>query len=123
MVVDDDQDIRETMLDVLEATGRRVFVARDGSDALRMLEGEEVPRPCVILLDWLMPPMDGAEFLTHLQSRPDANRLPVIVTTASDRGIAGDLGPTIVGVLRKPFDVEELVTMLEEAERSADDQS
>ena len=79
-----------------------------------MLEGSELPRPCILLLDWTMSPMNGEELLIHLQRRPDARQLPVVIMTASDRGVARDqLGPTVVAVLRKPFELDELIATLQ----------
>ena len=58
--------------------------------------------------------MNGEEFLIHLQRRPDASQLPVVIMTASERGVAKDqLGPTVVVVLRKPFELDELVATLD----------
>jgi len=103
------------MIDVLESAGRRVFSASSGPEALRRLEGDELPRPCILLLDWTMAPMDGEEFLRHLAARSDASQLPVVISTASDRGVAGDdLGPAVVAVLRKPFEIDELLATLDQ---------
>ena len=113
LIVDDDRDVREVMVDLMESVGRQAFSVGGGPDALAMLEGPGLPRPCIILLDWLMGRMDGGEFLAHLQTRRDARELPVIIMTASDRNVAGDqLGPTVVAVMRKPFDVDELLATL-----------
>jgi CheY-like chemotaxis protein len=116
LIVDDDRDVRDAMADVVQASGRRTFVAADGAEALRMLDQDALPRPLFILLDWVMSPMNGEEFLDRLQLRPDASRLLVIVLTAMDRGVARDLGPTVLGMLRKPFDVEELLATLDRIE-------
>ena len=114
LIVDDDRDVREAMVDVVESAGRQAFSAFSGPDALRKLDGAEIPRPCIILLDWTMAPMDGGEFLTHLQARSDALQLPVVIMTASDRGVALDqLGPPVVAVLRKPFEIDDLLTALD----------
>ena len=59
LVVDDDRDLRELVADVLEGSGRRVFTARDGADALQQLDRDGFPRPCLLLLDWYMAPMGG----------------------------------------------------------------
>ena len=113
LIVDDDRDVREAMVDVVESAGRQAFSAFSGPDALRKLDGTEIPRPCIILLDWTMAPMDGGELLTRLQARSDALQLPVVIMTASDRGVALDeLGPPVVAVLRKPFEIDDLLTTL-----------
>jgi CheY-like chemotaxis protein len=64
LVVDDDRDLRELVADVVEGSGRRVFTARDGTDALQRIEGADLPRPCIVLLDWLMhPTVDGRSWI------------------------------------------------------------
>jgi CheY-like chemotaxis protein len=113
LIVDDDRDVREVMVDLLESAGRQAFSVGGGHDALAMLERPGLPRPCMILLDWLMSPMQGGEFLAHLQARPDARELPVVIMTALDRDVAEDeLGPAVIAVLRKPFQVDELLATL-----------
>jgi len=66
LIVDDDQDIREVFRYVLETAGYHVNVAVDGLDAWRTLKAHH--RPALILLDLMMPVMDGAQFLTKLRS-------------------------------------------------------
>ena len=113
LIVDDDDDVREAMIDVVESDGRRVFSASSGSEALEKLDDAELPRPCIVLLDLTMAPMNGEEFLTRLQARSDVNQFPVVIMTASDRGDAWEqLGPPVVAVLRKPFEIEELLAAL-----------
>ena len=62
LVVDDDLDFREAVAEVLESLGHRVFTAVSGREALRQLQADGVPRPCLILLDWILPPPAGPEF-------------------------------------------------------------
>lgn len=109
LVVDDDADVRETVGDVLRDAGHSVFTAADGSEALRLLDGTEVPRPCLILLDWLMFPMSGSEFLRLLARRPDVERLPVLLI--SPVGAPGELDAAcrLVGRLQKPFGLQDLL--------------
>ena len=113
LVVDDDRDLRELVADVVEGSGRRVFTARDGTDALRQLEGDAIPRPCIVFLDWFMSPMGGQVFLEHLAGRADAAELGVIVLSASSAPPPADLPWRLLGVLRKPFGFEELLAALD----------
>ena len=83
LVVDDDADIREATQLVLENSGYRVLTATDGQQALDVLRSTE-ERPCVILLDLMMPVMDGFAFLHELRSRPEWQKIPVMVITAKD---------------------------------------
>jgi two-component system chemotaxis response regulator CheY len=109
LVVEDDKDVREALSDVLSEAGYRVFTANRAERGLEMLP--TLPRPCLILLDNLMPGMDGRGFLLELTEHGDASELPVTLISASD-----DLGaqglPGVVAVLRKPFDVEALLEIV-----------
>ena len=111
LLVEDDPDIRDSIADVLESAGRTVVQAVDGLDALTKLE--HLDRPCLILLDLLMPKMDGVEFLDRLKSRPDAPQFPVLVISAHGHATAAEY-PGVLGTLRKPFNVKELLAWVEE---------
>ncbi|HZJ56206.1 MAG TPA: response regulator [Myxococcaceae bacterium] len=113
LVVDDDRDLRELVADVLEGSGRRVFTASDGADALRLIEEDGIPRPCIVLLDWFMAPMGGRAFLEHLSLRHDATGFRVILLSASHAATPGDLPLTVLGVLLKPFGIDELLGTLD----------
>lgn len=111
LLIEDDRDIREALSDVLRDAGHEVFCARDGRDALEMLETASVPRPCLILLDWIMHPMSGPEFLRELERRPDLPDLRVLVITGATELGAALSYPGLVGVLRKPFELDDLLAM------------
>ena len=81
LVVDDDANLRETLAEVVETTGRRALMAKSGSDALSKLDS--APRPCLVLLDLGMSPMSGQEFLEELRTRPDAADFPVVLTSGT----------------------------------------
>jgi DNA-binding response OmpR family regulator len=109
LLIEDDADIRESLTDLLKDAGHLVFTAGDGTEALRMLDAGVIPRPCLVLLDWLMKPMSGEQFLEIIQKSPEARDLQVlIVSAATDLHRAGSL-PGVVGVLRKPFEIDELL--------------
>jgi chemotaxis family two-component system sensor histidine kinase/response regulator PixL len=110
LVVEDDSDIREVTAEVLRAAGGTVLEAQDGADALTKLD--ELEGPCLIVLDLVMPRIDGLEFLKRLQAHPHAPDFSVVVMTARSDPIAI---PGVLGVLRKPFDVAELVALLGKA--------
>jgi CheY-like chemotaxis protein len=114
LVVEDETDVRELTADVIASTGRTVFTARSGVEALRLLDHSEIPRPCLILLDWLMAPMCGEEFLVRLNTREDAPELPVLVLSAHANVPPETITASVLGTLRKPFEVEELNRVLEE---------
>ena len=64
-MVDDDLDVREAMADAVQSTGRHTLTARSGAEALALLADPSFPRPYLVLLNWTMSPMSGAEFLEH----------------------------------------------------------
>jgi len=109
LVVDDDRDHRELVAQVCQDFGWRVRVAADGQAALTSLEGG--PRPSLILLDMVMPTMDGAEFLARLREHPDPSlaRVPVVIMTGMPHHARSLLLPyTADGMLVKPFTLKDL---------------
>jgi CheY-like chemotaxis protein len=82
LVVDDDPDIREALRDVLEDEGFAVVEAENGKDALDYLAGAD-PAPCLVLLDLMMPVMDGMQFLAERTGDRRLAEIPVTVVTAS----------------------------------------
>ncbi len=81
LVVEDDADARTLLRRRLTSAGWLVTEARDGLDALTLMQGE---RPDLILTDLMMPRMDGFEFVDHLQREPIWRDIPVIVLTSKD---------------------------------------
>jgi adenylate cyclase len=81
LIVDDDPEARRWLVRALTAEGWQTSEAGDGRAALERVREH---RPDLILLDLLMPEMDGFEFLTRLQADPAAARVPVVVVTAAD---------------------------------------
>lgn len=110
LVVDDDFDVREALCEVLTECGFDVTAASDGQEALTLLQGGL--SPSVILLDLMMPRMDGAELRTRLLEEPAFARLPVILLTADRRSEARPL-VTADAFLRKPVDLDELLLILD----------
>ncbi|MGQ9474948.1 MAG: response regulator [Actinomycetota bacterium] len=107
LVVDDEPDVARIMAINLESEGYQVRVARDGVEALRAV-GER--KPDCILLDIMMPGMDGFEVLRRLKKNPETSDIPVIVVTARDTDIdrLKGFGGGAVEYVAKPFDVGEL---------------
>jgi len=107
LVVDDDVDVRETIAEALADEGFEVVVAENGLAALERLRGGV--RPDVILLDIMMPVMDGWEFRAAQRAEPAIASIPVVIFTASgvSKETADELGAQ--GHLRKPLRFEELL--------------
>ena len=112
LVIDDDPDMREILTEILAEEGYRVTGARNGREALEYLRNET--RPSLILLDIMMPEMDGWRFRREQQKQPELASIPVVLLSAhgSVRDAALALGAA--DYLRKPLRVE---TLLEVAER------
>ena len=114
LVVDDEREVREALGEVLEDAGYAVVSAAHGAEALGLLA--QIPPPSAILLDLFMPEMNGWRFVEQLRGRASLAHVPVIVVTA-----AGPYwGPPVSSerVLRKPFNREHLLRLLDDAIRS-----
>lgn len=107
LVVDDEPDVAKILALNLEFEGHRVRVAYDGREALREVAYR---KPDCILLDIMMPEIDGWEVLRRLKSDPGTADIPVIVVTARDTDIdrLKGLGGGAVEYIAKPFDIGEL---------------
>jgi CheY-like chemotaxis protein len=107
-VVEDDEGIRETMQCALEREGYRVETAKNGRDALAQLRVAD-PRPGVILLDLMMPVMDGWTFRREQLQDSALGVIPVIVMSADAtvQAKAESIGAT--GYLKKPLRLETLL--------------
>jgi CheY-like chemotaxis protein len=110
-VVDDDPGIRESLADVLEDEGYTVVTAVDGREALAKLRGQG-PVPCVILLDLMMPVMNGAQFYAEQQRDPALASIPVVVISADDniRQKAAALGGQYIS---KPVQIEQVLDAID----------
>lgn len=109
LVVEDDPDIlRVTAMCLARVGGMEVLEARNGAEGLAIAAAE---RPDGILLDLMMPGMDGAQTLAALRARPETARIPVVFLTAKTSAAETErlerLGAA--GVLPKPFDPASLV--------------
>jgi two-component system chemotaxis response regulator CheY len=108
LVVDDDDAIREIVGDALEEEGYSVLRAENGAAALEVLRS--AARPLLVLLDMMMPVMNGWEFLTALEAHDKLANLPVVVISAvADRHTMGGKR-----VLTKPIDLMQLIKVVEE---------
>ena len=109
MIVDDDDDMRDTIADILSAQGYEVAAFGDAGAALAALEGGRTP--FLILLDLMMPGMSGWEFRAAQLKNPRLAPIPVVVVTAASTFVDGATLPDIE-ILRKPFDLDTLLTVV-----------
>lgn len=107
LLVDDDEELRATLGAVLQAEGFEMLEAPNGLHALQQLL--RTPLPDVILLDLTMPLMTGFELLDLKSEDPRIRDIPVIALTAYDDVSAI---PGVVAVVRKPFDLAQLIEVL-----------
>lgn len=109
LVIEDDHDVRVAVRQALEDEGYRVQSATDGRRALELLE-QTAPLPDLILLDLMMPGMDGWDFATRLRSSPRLRSIPVVIMSAFD-----ELPPPgVVAFLQKPLKFEALMELVEQ---------
>jgi two-component system, OmpR family, response regulator len=115
LVVDDDDDIRTLVCLALEWEGYRSIPARDGLDALTILR--EWPAPALILLDLMMPRMDGEDLLAAMRASPGLERIPVIIMSGHDK--AREKAETLLGreCLVKPVDLDVLLHAVQQFAR------
>jgi CheY-like chemotaxis protein len=113
LLVEDDDEIRDTLQAVLSTRGFHVLAARHGLDAIDQVHRYGA-RPSVILLDLLMPAMNGEEFLAAQGSEPLLAHVPVIVDTAQ-RWLPEPLPPQVKVVLWKPMRLADLLLAIEQA--------
>jgi CheY-like chemotaxis protein len=111
LLVEDEPDLRADLAYLLKDEGYRVRTAADGADALALLEGGA--RPAVILLDLMMPVMDGWETRARLRTTPGLANIPVVILS----GVANDeeeiAALAVATYVTKPISVRQLCVIIE----------
>lgn len=107
LVVDDERDLRDGIAEVLEEVGHEVVTAANGAEAL---DRARQFGPAVILLDLMMPVMNGWQFLDAQNHDDVLCRIPVVVVSAASRGASS---PAVVEHLPKPFSVPRLLSVVD----------
>lgn len=109
--MDDDHDIRESLIDAFGLLGYTAHGAANGQEAMDRLKSAEPP--CLILLDLMMPVMSGQEFREHQMKDPKLAKIPVVVITAD--GHAGQKAEKMQAAagLSKPLDFDALCVVAE----------
>ena len=107
LIVEDDSDVRRLFAIGLNQRGFEVKLAANGADAVERIRTE---KPDVVLLDWLMPLMDGGQMLDHLGA--GAGTVPIIVISGEPAPAA--LDSRVQSWLTKPVTIDELVTEIEQ---------
>jgi CheY-like chemotaxis protein len=109
LIVEDDPDLREMMAQMLSLEGFETATAANGQEALEYLHA--TPNPEVILLDLMMPIMDGWEFRRKQQADPALADVPVIVLSALDQPRAAQVADA-AAFLKKPLDFDRLLDLV-----------
>ena len=105
LLIEDDDDIRSALFNALEDEGYSVITAENGREGLRALE--KTDEIAIVLVDLMMPVMNGEEFIQQVKSRGHFSQIPLIVVSANaDR--ANKLG--VSEIIRKPFDLDRLLS-------------
>jgi len=113
LIVEDDADIREELAGILTARGFHVFAAGNGVEALDLARQQGI-KPSVILLDLVMPVMDGVALLECQHEVPLLDGVPVIVITAQATRVPRTLPPTVRAVLEKPLPLAQLIGFVQD---------
>jgi len=114
LIVEDDLDILKLLETTLNFNGYRVRTARNGSEALEVVEDEH---PTIVIADIMMPKLDGFGFVHRLRINPETRGIPVVFITATfvsreDRDFAINIGAT--RFIQKPLDLDEFLVTIEE---------
>jgi len=120
LVVDDERHIVRLIQINLERVGYQVVTAFDGPEALKKVESE---KPDLVVLDVMMPKMDGFEVLKRLQANPETREVPVIMLTAKaqDADVFRGWASGVSAYLTKPFNPLELITFVKRIFSGADE--
>lgn len=114
-VIEDDDDLRGSLVEMLEGAGYEVWQAKDGRQAMQRLNASAISTPDAIVTDFLMPQMNGLELLIALEAQ-SATAIPaVLMTAATERKLPGLRG---VHVLHKPH-LDELLPLLDRVLKGA----
>lgn len=107
LVVDDEFTVVDTLVDLLEWEGYRVMAASNGTAGLALMEGE---KPDLVLVDFMMPGMNGIEMLDQMRGDQRLRSVPAVLMTAAPMALPAD--GTWDALLPKPFGLDALVGTL-----------
>jgi CheY-like chemotaxis protein len=104
LIVDDEEEARESLRDVVELMGCSALLAASAKEALALLAESQ---PCLMLVDLMMPDMTGAQLLEAMKRDPALRTVPVVISTS-----APERAPRGVPLLPKPIDIDALCGMI-----------
>jgi CheY-like chemotaxis protein len=117
LVIDDDVEIRQALIDILEDEDYAVSAVANGKEALEILG--RGPVPDVILLDVMMPVMDGWHFLSARLNHPVLVEVPIIIISAGNEAESEARKVGACQVLKKPLHLDDLIRRIEDCHRAS----
>ena len=112
LIVDDDQGIRDALSELLEMEGYLVQVAPNGEEGLQRLRTMH-PEPGLVLLDLMMPAVDGLEFRKRQMAENIRTHIPVVLMSADGQIEKKRMNSGITDYLRKPMDISQVMDIVE----------
>jgi len=121
LVVDDEPAIRALVAKIVDRAGYPVDTARDGAEAIEKLATQQY---AVIVLDLMMPNVDGYALIEHMKQQQERRRPAIIVISAGDSASLRRLDGSVVhSILRKPFDIDVLGDLIAAGAKSMEDEA
>jgi DNA-binding response OmpR family regulator len=118
LVVDDEPAIRALVAKIVERAGHPVDTARDGAEAIEKLEATDY---AVVVLDLMMPNVDGYGLIRHLKARGGAQPAIIVVSAGDSAALRQLDGAMVHSIIRKPFDIDVLGDLIAAAAKAAGD--
>lgn len=112
LVIEDDHEIRQTIVDVLSDEGYDVLSAENGLEGLKLLQETEIP-PGLIIVDWMMPVMDGKVFRKEQLKMSKFACVPTILFSANGQISQSAIGVEYDDFVKKPIDLDQLFALAE----------
>jgi len=110
LLVEDDVDVAEAFIEILTGAGYQVDHAANGAEGLTSLRTRSTPT--LILLDWTMPILNGAEMVRCMQRELSWSRIPIVLLTAGGEAKDKAIALRASGYLKKPVDPDDLLRMV-----------
>jgi CheY-like chemotaxis protein len=106
LIVEDDISIRELLTEILEDEGYLIYSAENGSEGLKSLE---LSMPDLIIMDVMMPVMDGYAFRQELMKKSNWNSIPILVMSAQDQGTEKLASHGLTNFINKPLELNHFI--------------
>jgi DNA-binding response OmpR family regulator len=113
LIIEDDKSIRDLLAEFLEMEDYEVFTAANGAEGLESLKN--IRHPCMILLDFFMPVMDGAGFLKGLKAEhaDKIAALPIVLISAAPTDVVSGVKQHLAGYMKKPVDLDAVLELVQ----------